>query len=333
MASEPARFRPRMFPPPEFPPRRPARFARTPPAIFPVLLGFLGLALALRAGFGALGWPMALPDLAAGVSLGLWAFGAVGYGVKLARRPGVIWDDLKVMPARGGLAAGTVGGMAAAGVLAPFAPLAATGLLCAALALHAGLVAVVLRVLATAPAEGRAVNPGWHLVFVGPIVGAMAAALLGMSSLALAILWPTMGVAAAIWGASLWQLTRRTPPAPLRPLLAIHLAPASLFCTVAGLTGLPGLALGFGALAVAILAALVVSARWIGTAGFSPLWGAFTFPLAAFAGAMVRLGGALGAFGLGMLALAAVAVPAIGWGVLRMWPKGTLAAKTNAAEA
>ena len=42
--------RPRMYPAPEFPPRKPALFARTPPAVFPVLLGLLGLGLALRRG-------------------------------------------------------------------------------------------------------------------------------------------------------------------------------------------------------------------------------------------------------------------------------------------
>ena len=40
--------RPRMYPAPEFPPRKPKLFARTPPAIFPSLLGVLGLGLAYR---------------------------------------------------------------------------------------------------------------------------------------------------------------------------------------------------------------------------------------------------------------------------------------------
>jgi tellurite resistance protein len=170
-------------------------------------------------------------------------------------------------------------------------------------------------------------------VFVGFVIGAMAAALLGHAGLALAILWPTAAAAVAIWAVSAAQLARRPPPAPLRPLLAIHLAPASLFATVAALTGQDILALLFGVVAAAILAALALSARWLAEGGFSPLWGAFTFPLAAFAGAMIRLGDAWGGFGLGMLALACVAVPAIGWGVLRMWPRGTLADRTNAATA
>ena len=44
--------RPKAFPPPEFPPHRAKLFAKMPPAVFPVLLGLLGLGLALRRGFG-----------------------------------------------------------------------------------------------------------------------------------------------------------------------------------------------------------------------------------------------------------------------------------------
>lgn len=333
MASEPDRFRPKMYPPPEFPPRRAAPFARTPPAIFPVLLGLLGLALALRAGFAHLGWPMALPDLASGVALGLWGFGAFAYGAKLARRPGVVAEELKVMPARAGLAAGSAGGMAAAAVLSAFAPGVAVALLALSLAAHAVVAVLVLRTLASGPPEGRAVNPGWHLVFVGFIVGAMAAALLGLGGLSAAILWLTLPVAAAIWGTGLVQILRRPPPPPLRPMLAIHLAPASLFATVAALLGMQGLALAMGLFACAIFAGLLIGLRWLTAAGFSPLWGAFTFPLTAFAGALLRLGGEVAPFGLAILALAVVAVPVIGWRVLRLWPKGDLAARTNAAEA
>ena len=42
-----------------------------------------------------------------------------------------------------------------------------------------------------------------------------------------ALLWATLPIAALIWGISLAQLIGRIPPAPLRPLLAIHLAPVS----------------------------------------------------------------------------------------------------------
>lgn len=333
MPNEPARFRPKAFPPPEFPPRRVPLFARTPPAIFPVLLGLIGLALALRAGLARLGFPSAPGDAVAGVVAGLWALGTIAYLAKLARRPGVIWDDMKVLPARAGIAAASVGGMGVAGLLAPFAPGVAIGLLYAMLAAHVLVALVVLAVLARLPAEGRAANPGWHISFVGFIVGGQAAAVLGLEGLARGLLWATVPVAALIWAISLAQLVRRVPPAPLRPMLAIHLAPASLFATVAALTGQTGLAAGFGVLAVAIFVALLLAGRWMTEAGFSPLWGAFTFPLAAFSGAMIRLDGLWASFGIGLLAVALVAVPVITFRVLKMWATGALAAKTGAAEA
>lgn len=330
---DPARFRPKRFPPPEFPPRRPAAFARTPPAIFPVLLGLLGLVLALRAGLSHLGLPLAAADLAAGVVVPLWAFGVLAYGRKLARRPGVLFEDMKVMPARAGLAAATAGGMAAAAVLAPYAPGLAAGLMCAALALHAAYLVLFLRVLATLPPEGRVANPGWHLIFVGFVIGGLAAGLLGWTGLARLLLWGTVPVAAVLWAVGALQFLKGSPPAPLRPLLAIHLAPACLFTSVAAVTGAQSAALAFGGLALAIFLALAAGGRWLLVAGFGPLWGALTFPLAAFAGALIRLGGTWASLGLGVLGVALIVVPWIGWQVLKLWPGGRLAGKTNAAEA
>ena len=68
-ATYPKDRRMRRFPPPEFPMRRPARFAKTPPAIFPAILGFMGLALALRAGLTGLALPLAVADLLAGFAV------------------------------------------------------------------------------------------------------------------------------------------------------------------------------------------------------------------------------------------------------------------------
>jgi tellurite resistance protein len=140
-------------------------------------------------------------------------------------------------------------------------------------------------------------------------------------------------VALAIWGVSVVQLARRVPPAPLRPMLAIHLAPASLFATTASLTGHTLLAQGFALLALAILIALLAYIRWITETGFSPLWGAFTFPMAAASTALMLQGGVLGLIGQGLLVLALGGVPWIAYRVLKLWPGGRLAAKTNAAEA
>lgn len=333
MTTDPANFRPRQYPPPEFPPRRPRPFTRTPPAIFPVLLGLLGLALAVRAGSQRLDLPAGPGDTLAGIAVALWGFGALAYLGKLVRRPGVILDDMKAMPARAGIAAGTAGGMAAATLLAAFAPVAAFWLLVAMLVAHGLVAALVLRVLAGLPSEGRVANPGWHLVFVGFIVGAPAAVALGMDGLARALFWTTVPVALLIWSVSAAQLFRRVPPAPLRPMLAIHIAPASLFATTAAATDQPALAVAFAGLGLALLAALILGWAWVIEAGFSPLWGSVTFPVAALAGALLRLDGWWGSLGTGLLSVAAVVVPVIAWRVLKLWPGNVLADRTGAAEA
>lgn len=328
---EPARLRPKLFPPPQFPPRRAALFARMPPAVFPSILGLLGLGLALRRGLVAFGFAAEPADLLLGVASVLWAFAAFAYLAKMARRAGVVAEDLRVLPGRNGLAAATMGGMAVAAALVPIAPQVAAALLVASLVAHLALTVTSSLMACRLPAASRPVDPGWHLSFVGFIVGGIAAVSLGWTSLATALLWTTIPLAVAIWAASALQFRHAVPPPPLRPLLAIHLSPAALFATVAALLGHDALATGFLALGGLLLLSLVASARWMTAAGFSPLWGAFTFPLAAYASALFANGQA--AAGLALLAAGAAVIPAIVWKTLTLWGAGSLAAKTNAAEA
>lgn len=337
MTTAPKDRRPKAYPPPEFPPRKPKVFARTPPAIFPAILGLMGLGLALRRAMAGLGQSDGvaggLVETVLGGLLVLWVFAVVALKAKILRRPGVLAEDMRVLPGRAGLAAATMSGMLAATILLPYAPGLALWLALASLLAHAMMAAVLVAVLLRLPPEAREVSPAFHLSFVGFIVGAVPLAQLGFAGLAGAIFWVTLGFAALIWAVSAGQLLRRVPPAPLRPLLATHLAPAALLSTVASLLGLPGLALAFAALGALILAALLASLRWITAAGFSPLWGAFTFPLAAFASALLTLGGPWLGAGLAVTLVALAVVPAIGWKVLSLWPGNRLAVKTNAAEA
>lgn len=336
-ADQPKDRRPRAYPAPEFPPRRPLLFARTPPAIFPVLLGLLGLGLALRRAVAALGLEAGpvggALEAALGALLVLWAFAALALLVKVLRRFSVLGEDMKVLPGRAGIAAASMSGMAASAVLVPYAPDLAYGLVIAALMAHGLFALVLVLTLFRLPPEARGISPAFHLSFVGFIVAAVPLAQLGHPEAAGEILLGTLPVAALIWGVSLGQLIRRIPPAPLRPLLAIHLAPAALFTTVASLTGQTVLAQSFAAVGAVLLIALVVSARWITEAGFSPLWGAFTFPLAAYATALLALGGHWEIPGLVLALVGLIVIPVIAWKVLRLWPGNRLAQKTNAAEA
>lgn len=326
----------RHFPsPPPLVPNPPGLWRRTPPAIFPPLMGLFGLGLGWRYLAGLLASP-ALAGLAEaflGAVTLTCLFCLVAWGSKPLRRPGVLWEELQILPGRAGVAAAVLTLSLMAAVLAPYAPGLALGLAALALAALAGLGIMVALVLLRGPVEGRVVTPVFHLVFVGYILTPLSLVPLGYRDLSEAILWLTIPVAALIWGASLIQLLRREPPAPLRPLLAIHLAPASLFATVSQLLGWSGMATGFALAGVALLLVLVVSGRWLLAAGFSPLWGALTFPLAALATALLMVfGSGPGVLAGALLLVAGTALTlVVAWRVFRAWAGGGLAAKTNAA--
>lgn len=309
---------------------------RTPPAVFPVVMGLFGLALAWRRAHEALAITPAISDMLLGAVTLLFLFGAASYLAKFIARPGALTDDLKILPGRAGVAAMSLSGMLLAAGLVPFAPGFATALLLAAVAVHAAVALVVGRMIAAAPPEGRMVSPAMHLTFVGFIVAPLAAIPLGMTGFAAVCFIVALVCAAVIYvvlGAGM--LKKDTPP-PLRPLMAIHLAPVSLFGTAALGLKMPGLAMVFAVLAVLVLAGLLARVRYITAAGFSPLWGAFTFPLAAFSSLMLLLGPQWAGFeviGILGLACATLSIPVIAYKVLKLWAKGVLAVKTNAAVA
>lgn len=316
----------------------PGLWRRTPPAIFPPIFGLLALGLAWRRAVPVFDVPAAVGEAILGAVTLLFLFAALAYGAKAVRRPAVVAEDLRILPGRAGLSTMMLSLYLLAAVLVPYGGGAATAVLYAGLAAHAGLVVLILYVLATGPAEQRVVTPVFHLSFVGFIVAAVPAVPLGLHGLAQAILWGTGALAIAIWAESLRQFTLRGVPAPLRPLLAIHLAPVALLGTVSLMLGQGGLATGLAWAAVALLLLLAIRVRWLTEAGFSPFWGAFTFPLAATAGLMALMAGYVAAqpfrlIAAGALVAATLVVPPIAWKVMQMWAKGQLAAKTNAATA
>ena len=309
---------------------------QTPPALFPSVFGGLGLALAWHRAGDVFGIGRAAGDLLFGMALAVFAFCLLAYVIKVIRRPGVLMDEMPVLPGRAGMTAMILCFYLAAAGLVVLAPGVARLLLAVGLVAHVGFVALFARWWLAAAPEARGLNPSWHLHFVGFILANLAAIPLGLNLLALLIFWTTLPMAVAIWGISAWQLTRNIPPAPLRPLLAIHLAPISLMGTNAVLLGYVPLAIGFAVFGALVLAGLVVTVRWVIAAGFSPLWGAFTFPLAAFAGLNLLLAAVLqsGVFrvtgGVLLVAATLVVLPIL-TKVLQAWAKGGLGVKTNAA--
>lgn len=311
---------------------------RVPPMIFAPILGLMALALAWRAGMAQFALPAGLSGLFDGIAVALFLFAATTYAVKLWWRPGVLADDLAVLPGRIGTAAGVLGIYLLAGLLAAYLPQLARAVLVAGLALHLVLLVTVLRVLAGGSGDARRVSPAWHLQWAGLLVAARVAPLLGWPSLAEALFWPGLLAAVAIWLASLRQLRAMRLPAPLRPLLALHLAPLALIGTVLVLTGHPGAGQVIAALVGLALLGGVLGARWLTGAGFSALWGAFAFAVAASADLFWTLYAATPSEALRIIAgvvlvAATLIVIPLTFLILRDWARGRLAVKTNAASA
>jgi len=321
----------------QFQAQKPGLFRRTPPAIFPPIFGLFGLGLAWRRAVDQFPVTSALGDFILGATAILYLFALVAYLAKFIRRPGVLTDDLKTVPGRAGLSGMTLGGMLFAAALIPFSIPMAKTVLVMAVVVHTVIVVLVLKAMLTGPVEARSVTPVWHLLFVGFIISPVAAVPLGYVSWSQGVLWVTMAIAVFIWAMSAAQAMKKEMPAPLRPTLAIHLSPAALLGTISYLLGYASLGYAFGILAILILVALVLRARWVTAAGFSPFWGAFTFPLAAFS-TLMQIMGAVGEgevfLILGGIALVAASllIPFITYRILKLWAKGQLAVKTNAAQ-
>lgn len=326
---DPAPRRP-MPPPLVMPPK--GLWRDTPPAIFAPIMGLLGLGLGLRALAGVAGLPV-LGDLAEallGAAVLLHAYAFVAYAAKPLRRPAALAEDAAVLPGRAGVAAALASVHLSAAALVPHAPGLALAVTLTGLALQAGFMTLVLVLFTRLPPEGRQVNPVFHLTFVGHILAPFALIPLGWTGLSAVLFGVGLATAVFIWAVSLPRAAK--VPAPLRPTLAIHLAPASVLASVAALLGWGNVALGLAVVAVGLAAGLALRLRWLLAAGFSPFWGALTFPLAAFGQALVRAGGGPGLWLGGVVAgLALVTIPWIAWRILKMWPGGQLARKTNAA--
>src|SRR6056297_450720 len=211
----------RPLPPPlEIP--KPGFGRRTPPALFPPLMGLFGVGLGWRAAAGAFGITPAIGDLILGATSLLFLFTLAAYVAKPLRRPLAFMEDLRVLPGRAGLSAASLCLMLFAAVLAPYLPGLATSVALVAFTVHVGLVVAIVLTILRGPEEGRVVTPVFHLSFVGFIIGGVAANALGHTDVARWLLWSTLLPAGLIWGFSARQLLNRVPPAPLRPLLAIH---------------------------------------------------------------------------------------------------------------
>jgi len=319
-----------MIPTPDF-------WQRTPPAIFPPILGSFGLGLAWRQAGEVFGIPAILGEVILALVSLLYLAGLTAYLIRLARHPGALGDDFQTMPGRAGLAALSMGAMLLAATLVPYGNVAARVILIGGLVLHLVAAVTVMRVLWPIPWPQRQMTPAWHMTFVGIIVAPIGAVPLGWTGLAEAIFFLSLATAATVWTGNIVAMRRAAVAPPLRPTIAIHLAPVALLGIAASLLGNHVIALFFGVASCVVMLILVIKIRYLTIAGFSPLWGAFTFPAATFAGLMLALAPVYGGVfwvlaGVGLVA-ASVVVPTITCRIIKMWIAGSLvpAAKAGAS--
>jgi tellurite resistance protein len=285
----------RTVPPPRLKPEpRPGLFRRTPPAIFPPILGLLGLGIAWRRGQGAFGLPDAPVEGYLGAVSLLFVFALGAYGAKVMFRPRVISEDFRTLPGRAGLAALTMSLMMLAAVLLPYS--ARSGGLarrrrCRAACAPRGRRASPVPDRPRRRADG---TPVMHLTFVGLINAPLAAVPLGMTLVSTAIFWYALAAALVVWALALRPLLTGVAPA------AAPAAPGDPpgGSVAPGDSGLSPRARGarhvLALVSVLLFVLLVLRARWLTEAGFSGFWSAFTFPIAAFAGVLFLTAESLG---------------------------------------
>jgi len=309
----------------------------TPPAIFPVILGLIGLALVWR-GFGLqFGLLTALGDILMGIAAALLAFFMLSYFAKLFARPGTLMNDLKSPPGRAGVSAISTALIVLSVGLLPYGEIAGY-IWWAGVVLHVIIVLFVLKSLAKSQPTGRSVTPFLYLPFVGLITAPLAGIPLGYMILSQTFSYISLVAFLAITARLIGKFIRTRPPAPLRPPYAIILAMFSLFGLAFGQFGPEtGFAM-FYFLAWGAALALLVFATWLTTAGFTPMWGELTFPVTTFPliniVAINKGYGVIATTGLISGALIATAlVIFVAYNALKMWAKRDLAKKTGAAVA
>lgn len=317
--------------------KRTSLWRSTPPAIFPVVLGFMGLALAWRNASHVLPIASEIGDLMLGVATAYFLFFATSYVIKALARPKVVLEDLKTPPARAGVAAFPMAIMLLAAALLPFGIEAHAvwwiGVITYFIA--SGLVAWSIL---SGPPEARHLSPFQYLAFVGPIVGPIAGIPLGhvTESFWLAIL--ALVTYTIITLGYYPKLLKRRLPVPLRPSLAIILAPTSLFALAFGQLemGLSFQIFYWASYAIALI--LLMAAPWMAKDGWTPVWGSFTFPAATYLNLQIfAIGKGMGMIAMtGLIAGGLIATPLILYIVYvasKVWMKGDLAKKTGSATA
>ncbi len=316
---------------------RVALWRRTPPAIFPVTLGFLGLSLAWRGAANVLPIPAFIGDLMMGVATLFFLFFFASYVAKIIARPSIVIEDLKTPPARAGVSAIVLSILILAAILNTYGIRAGEIWIFAVILYLASVILVGYSIL-KGPPEARSFSSFQYLSFVGTIVAPVAGISLGYSEISFWMAMMALPPYIIITVAYAMKLRRVRPPAQLRPALMLGLAPTSLFAIAFGQLGIEWAFQLFYWQALIWVLVLLSIAMWMAEGGWTPIWGGFTFPIAAFLNLQI-LALSKGAGLVATTALTAgllIGTPLILYIVFKhtkAWIRGDLAKNTAAAVA
>lgn len=272
--------------------------ARIPPGLFAIPFGLLGLAGAWRR-MAAFKWEYA--DAIAGallnIATGLLELLLLLWLVRLIRFRADVARDFN-HPVHGAmLSLAPLSVMLAVALwTAPGSALAAGGwgapITALALALQAVIAARVVSQVATGAIAGDTMTPALYLPPVGGgLIGAMALAVLGHHGWAVLLFGTALGGWALLEVRVLNRLFAGPLPPPLRPTLGVEIAPAPVATLAASMLwpALPAdvLLIGLGVACGPILAVLARWRWWSGVPFSAGFW-SFSFPVAAFASAIVE---------------------------------------------
>jgi tellurite resistance protein len=311
---------------------------QTPPAIFPVTLGFMTLALGWRKAADVMpGIPVDIGNLMLGLSTGYFIWFLLFYVAKLAARPAVLFEDMRTPPARAGIAAMAMSMMVLAAALLPL-KLSVPQVWWTGVVMQVGASAIVLHAIWKDAPEDRHFTTFQYLTFVGPIVGPIAGVPLGYIWQSY---WMTMGALGAfvIITIGLFYSFRAEPmPERMRPSMMIFLAPVCLFALSYGSQGYDWGFTVFYWFGGAVAFVLLLMVPWMLKGGYTPIWAAFKFPLSAFLNLHViavgnghRLWAELGVYA--GLVIATPVILYISYRSIMEWVTGDLAQKSGAATA
>ena len=263
-----------------------------PLSAFAMIMGIVGLGLVWRDAAQAFAVPHLIGEIVIGFGAGFYCAILAVYALKVIRFKDPCVADAKDPSACNYLAAITISLMLVAAGLHPYNAPLAEGI---------WLVGVASQVLVKVYIVGRlwfgggysleAVTPAWFVPVVGSVVAPLTGAHFGYDALN----WLIFGCAVFFWvvvfALNILRFLEYPPPQPLqRPSLVIFLAPPSLcFAAYVELQGGYVDHVATMLMGITIMTALLLLVRVQSFSGapFSMRWWAYTFPLAAFAKAVL----------------------------------------------